>query len=163
MLRPDQLISGNRSTNADVSVTVNTSATLCTFPDYPTETTWECLITDFGDGENMVTVIATDGVDTTSPLNVVIDYQPRQYANSIAITNVLYTSRKTTLNVDATSDYQNANLMVEFAGATVPMAFEKLFKGLYLWSYTDTNVSSAPTAVTVSGSEGSVTVPVLVK
>ncbi|MCK4509363.1 MAG: hypothetical protein KAU27_12510, partial [Desulfuromonadales bacterium] len=83
--------------------------------------------------------------------------------NTIVVTKTLYTSRKNTLVVDATSDYQDANLIIEFSGKTAPMVFEKLFKGKYIWSYTDTNVSLAPVTVTVSGPEGATTATVVVK
>ena len=92
-----------------------------------------------------------------------IDYQPAEAPNTIGITNATYTSRKNTLTVDATSDYPDADLMVEYAGVVMTMSFEKLFKGKYRWSYTDTSVVTAPSTVTVSGPEGSVTEPVAVK
>ncbi|BCA78269.1 hypothetical protein KQH41_00930 [bacterium] len=80
--------------------------------------------------------------------------------NTIAITKALYDTRKTTLTVEATSDYPNANLYLENFG---PMTFTQLFKGKYIWSYVNTSVPGSPGTVTVSGPEGSVTVPVAIK
>ena len=81
----------------------------------------------------------------------------------MAITKCQYTTRKQALTIKATSDYPDAALMIEYLGTTVAMSYEKLFKGKYIWSYIDTNVVTAPATVTVSGPEGSVTAPVVIK
>jgi hypothetical protein len=95
--------------------------------------------------------------------NFDVSPRPVQPPNTIAITKAQYTSRKKTLTVEASSDYPDANLVVEYAGMPVPMDFLKLFKGEYKWGFTDTNVVSAPLTVTVSGPEGSVTASVETK
>ena len=156
-----QAISGNVSVGAVVTVAVDTTATVGSI-SYPTGTSWECTISSLSEGMNNVIVTAAGGDETLSKVTM-IDYQPAQAPNTIGITNVTYTSRKNTLTVDATSDYAYADLMVEYAGVVMPMNFEKLFKGKYRWSYTDTNVVVAPSTVTVSGLEGSTAETVTVK
>jgi hypothetical protein len=102
-----------------------------------------------------VSVTVSNGVASYQAPDVYIDYQPVQQANTLAITNATYTSRKNTLAVDATSDYPNAALVIEYSGINVPMNFVRLLKGKYLWSFIDADVATIPETVTVVGLKGS--------
>lgn len=124
---------------------------------------WEISLSAESLGYEPVSPVQTSvALGETSVVDFTVLLLPQQ-VNTLTITKSQYTVRKTTLVVDASSDYQDANLVLEFAGATVPMVFKKLFKGKYLWSYTSTNVPSAPATVTVFGSEGDVAATVVVK
>jgi hypothetical protein len=150
-----QTLSGNRSTNTAVVVTVNTAAAVGAV-SYPTATTWQCTVSSLAQGENMITVAATDGTTQTTAPVVRIDFQPPVITNTIAITKAGYDSRKKVLTVEATSNYDNAQLQVNGYG---PMTFTRLFKGKYYWSFAQ-GTTTKPATVTVSGPEGSVTAPV---
>ena len=73
--------------------------------------------------------------------------------NTIEVTKAAYDSRKKVLNVEATSNYANAQLLVVGQG---PMTFRRLSKGKYYWTFTR-SLSVKPATVMVSGPEGSVT------
>jgi len=150
-----QTISGSRSTNATVMVTVNTTATVGAV-SYPTSTTWQCALSNLATGPNAITVSATDGTTQVTAPVVTIDYQPPQVVNTIAITKAAYDTRKKVLNVEATSTYQNAALQVDGYG---PMTFSRFFKGKYYWTFSR-GMATKPATVTVSGPEGSRTATV---
>jgi hypothetical protein len=79
-------------------------------------------------------------------------------ANTIVVTKALYTNIKTTLSIEATSDYGvDAALEVEGFG---PMVWDGKFGK---WVYNNLSVPAPPATVTVSGPEGSQTVTVTVK
>jgi hypothetical protein len=149
-----QRLSGNRSAGADVTVTVDTVASVGAVVT-PTPTTWECLITNLEEGVNTVSVSASNGVALYQAPVALIDYQPYQQVNTIVITDATYDTRKTTLTVNATSDYPDAALEVNYAGITAPMEFGRVFKEQYRWSFVDTNVATNPLTLTVFGPEGS--------
>jgi hypothetical protein len=157
-----QTIHGNCSENAEITVVVNGEATIRPVVSL-SPTSWECEIVGLLPGENLISVSASNGVDTYHAPAVYVAYQTTQPTNTIAVSSATYVSRKSTLSVDASSAYSDADLVVEYSGIVAPMIFEKLFKGEYRWSYTDTNVSASPGRVVVSGSEGRVESPVVVK
>jgi len=59
-----QTITGTRESNASISVSVNTAATLDA-TSFPTSTTWSCLVNGLVEGANTVTVTATDGANNS--------------------------------------------------------------------------------------------------
>ncbi|WP_432823473.1 hypothetical protein [Trichloromonas sp.] len=150
-----QTLSGNRSINAAVLVSVDTAAEVGVV-SYPTATTWTCPVTHLAEGVNLLTLSATNGAEVTLPQVVSIEYRPVQTANSIVITSAVYDARKKVLKVNATSGYGNAQLQVDGYG---PMTFSKQFKGKYVWVFAE-SVASRPSEVTVSGPEGSLTTSV---
>lgn len=157
-----QIISGSRSMDASISVVVDNGATVG--PVVPvTATTWQCTISNLEEGVNIVSVSASNGVATYHAPDAYIDFQLVQTPNTIMITEASYTTRKRTLAITATSDYPDAALVAEYAGMSVPMDFGKFFKSKYSWTYSVTNLETAPATVVVSGSEGSLTAPVTVK
>jgi hypothetical protein len=149
--QPTQSIGGNRSFNATVEVTVDPAVTVAPVT-YPTATTWQCLLSNLAPGENTISVVATDGTSQYPALPVTIQYQP-PVVNTIVITKAAYDSRKEVLTVNATSDYDNAQLQVDGYGA---MTFSKLFKEKYVWTFS-MGLAPKPATVTVSGPEGAVT------
>jgi hypothetical protein len=150
-----QTLGGSRSSNATVTVTVNTTATVGTV-SYPTATTWQCTVSSLAQGPNAITVTATDGTTQTTAPVVTIDYQPPAMTNTIIITKAAYDARKKVLNVEASSSYQNANLQVVGYG---PMTYSRLSKGKYYWTFSQA-MATKPATVTVSGPEGSKTATV---
>lgn len=107
-------------------------------------------------GENLLRFTATDRAGNATVRSVIIDYQPPQLANTIAITKAVYDARKKVLNVEATSAYRDAALQVVGYG---PMTFARLFKGKYCWTFS-LALAARPESVTVSGPEGAVTTAV---
>lgn len=147
-----QLLSGNRSVGAMITVTVDGSASLGGV-GYPTANTWACPVT-LAIGTNTFNVTASAGMETTATVTFSIDYQPPG-TNSIVITNVSYHSKKKTLTVYATSDL-GAAAALELAGAG-PLSWNGRQAR---WERVETGVTVKPDAVTVYGPEGSVTLPV---
>ncbi len=156
-----QTISGTVSMGASVAVVADTTAVAGPVT-YPDGNTWLCSLSDLSEGDNNFTITAQDNSGVISEV-VTINYQPDQQANTIVVTAAQYTARKNTLSIDATSDYPDAGLMVEYAGLLMPMTFDRLFKGKYRWSHVDTNLTLAPESVTVSGPEGRVISPIVTK
>jgi hypothetical protein len=150
-----QVIGGPRSTNARVTVTVNSAASVGAV-SYPTATTWQCSLSNLSQGLNTITVCATGGATQFTAPPVTIDYQPPQMVNTIVITKAAYDIRKKVLNVQATSNNANAQLQVDSYG---PMVYSKLVKGKYYWTFSR-NLAAKPTTITVSGPEGSQTATV---
>lgn len=156
-----QTISGTVSIGASISVVADTTAVAGPVT-YADGGTWLCPLSELSQGDNNLTITAQDSSRIISEV-ITINYQPDQQANTIDVTAAQYTVRKNTLSVDATSDYPEADLMVEYAGVLMPMTFDRLFKGKYQWSHVDSNLTSAPESVTVFGPEGRVMSPIFTK
>lgn len=108
-------------------------------------------------GENALSFTATDGVGNATIRSVNVVREAIPLANTIVITKAAYDARKKVLNIEATSNYQDAALHVDGYG---PMTFSRLFKGKYYWTFSR-GMTSSPATVTVSGAEGSRTATVL--
>jgi hypothetical protein len=135
-----------------VSLAVDTTATVGTVI-YPTATTWECLVSSLVDGVNNITVTADDSGLSVSEQAAIVKMQ-----NTIIVQKAEYWGTKNTLTVEVTSDLgASANLSVDDWG---PLDWDsKTSKWIKVFS----GVASAPENITVSGTEGSVTVPVSVR
>lgn len=144
-----QVIGGSRSTDATVTVTVNTAASVGAV-SYPTATTWQCVVSNLSQGLNMITASATGGTTPFTAPTVTIDYQPPQMVNTIVITSAVYDVRRKILNVQATTSHANAQLQVDNYG---PMVYSKLVKGKYCWTFSR-SLATKPAIITVSGPEG---------
>lgn len=69
-------VSGTKEAWAEVGVTVNTSATVSMLPAPPAATTWSCIVESLVEGNNVVTVTATDRAMNETSATATIIYDP---------------------------------------------------------------------------------------
>ncbi|SHJ18754.1 delta-60 repeat domain-containing protein [Malonomonas rubra DSM 5091] len=151
-----QLVTGIMTEGATVSVSVDTAAVVGAV-NYPSLASWECLISDLAEGTNTITATAEDGVSEPVTDIAVIDYAP-VVNNTIKIIKAEYYAFKSSLTVYASSALGiDASLVLDGYGNMVWDGSQSR------WEMVILDVPAAPSSVTVSGPEGSVSGTVSVK
>ncbi len=142
-----QTISGNRESGANITVTVNTSATVGAV-SYPTSTTWICTISSFAQELNTITVTAKDAAANSATATAGITYD--SIAPAVSINPV---ATPTNVNTQTITGTREADAVITASVNTSATVGSVTYPTATTWSFLITGLAEGANNITVTAKD----------